>query len=55
MLLLMSMSLKLLGVPGSAMVESGVRSLKVFGIPKVVGVLRTVAMSVRLQSLVNMS
>ena len=50
-LLLMSMSL---GVPGSAIVESGVRSPKVFGVPKVVGVLRTVAMSARLQSLVNM-
>jgi hypothetical protein len=46
-LLLISMSL---GVPGSAMVDSGVRSPKEFGIPIVFGVLRTAAMSAKLQS-----
>ena len=47
MLLLMSM---LLGVPGSAMVNFGVCVPKVLGIPMVVGVLRTAAMSARLWS-----
>ena len=46
-LLLMSMSL---GVPSSAMVDGGVHSPKVFGIPIVFGVLRTAAMSVKLWS-----
>ena len=47
MLLLMSMSL---GVPGSAIVDLGVCMPNVLGGPTVVGVLRTAAMSVRLQS-----
>ena len=47
MLLLMSM---LLGVPGSAMVNFGVCVPKVLGIPMVVGVPRTAAMSARLWS-----
>ena len=47
MLLLMSM---LLGVPGSAMVNFRVCVPKVLGIPMVVGVLRTAAMSARLWS-----
>ena len=46
-LLLMSM---LLGVPGSAMVDFGVCIPKVLGVPMVVGVPRTAAMSARLQS-----
>ena len=46
-LLLMSMSL---GVPGSAIVDLGVCMPKVLGIPMVVGVLRTAAMSARLRS-----
>jgi hypothetical protein len=43
----MSMSL---GVPGLAIVESGVCSPKVLGVPIVFGVLRTAAMSAKLWS-----
>jgi hypothetical protein len=46
-LLLMSMSL---GVPGSAMVNNGVHSPKVLGVPIVFGVLRTAVMSAKLWS-----
>jgi hypothetical protein len=40
----------LLGVLGSVIVDNGVHSLKVLGIPIVVGVQRTIAMLAKLQS-----